>query len=127
MLLFSFLLLQFKLAFGFCFFLFFALHLSLGFELLLLQLERLLRLCADSGLLHLLPHLTLHALWIALFLTHDGLHCRREHKVTVVPEYKLVHLLLPRLCAEGHFCDRELFALNAFKNTDVEWLLKGIP
>ena len=115
MLLFPFLLFQFKLPLFFCLPLFPAHSLTLSFQLLLLQFQSLLRFCTYSSILYLFSHFSLYPFRITHSLFYISCHSRTKSQPIVIFQDKIIHLIVFRFRTKRNLAYRELSIRYAFK------------
>lgn len=102
-----------------------------GFEaallpvLLMLQLQRLLRLCAHAALLELPPDLALKPFGVPAGFLFDGFNGRAEAQAVIAGLNKVKQVAVLRLRAENHPRGRELPILETLKDAHPEGASKN--
>ena len=125
MFLFPFLLTQQKQSFLLLLPLFTVSDLSLYLPLLLLELKRLLRFCAESPSLRLTLGGTLHAFRVyAPRLLHFRFKRRTESKFVNILQEPCLHLRIPRFSTEHDLCRLIASAAFPFVQSDLKWFSK---
>ena len=118
MLFLPFLLFQVKSALLFRFALLFADVFSVQLVFFPLKLQRLLRLCSDTGTSTLLAHCPLNALGIGHFRFERHINGRTEFEPAVIFQNERPNLTVTRFCAESDLAHRQPSALYPLEHTD---------